>query len=236
MFFRNVAIRILLPLFWRPSPKRTSAGLERFAITETDSVWQILLTLKAVSDPKVRAKVFQHALEEAHHASEFTRVAAGICAVPPHRPRPERIPIYDESRGDQALADFMAYAHVGEQDVFDQFSSYAAGVGLPEAAAVFHEAKKDERGHAALTLHFLKGLLPSPRAVRMRIVKTRFRRAYEGWLRFSKNIGEGPMTLLLSLSYLGAGLLAAPSCARTLWGKSEQDAGELLTHRVEEQA
>ncbi len=215
MFFRKLAIRILFPLTWRPSPRRTAAGLSRFAVTELDSAWQILYAMDDVDAPHLRGMMLQHALEELHHSSEFARIARRQMPAPPTRLMPPREPLYDRSEGLDGLATFVAYAHVGEIDVFDQFSSYAAGIGDGEARGVFHEAKLDERGHVGLTREILVELV-GERAARGRIRQIRLRRVYEAWLRFSKVLGEVPSGALLGALYLIFGALLQVPLRRRL--------------------
>jgi rubrerythrin len=189
-----------------------AARLQQFSVTEGDSAWQILHAYKEVHGPETRAKMFQHALEEVHHASEFERVAMRFTLAPPARPRPKRIPIYDPSTEKQALVHFLAFAHVGEQDVFNQFSSYAAAVGDEEVRDVFLESKRDEQGHVGLTLQMLRRTAPTDRLSSMTILRVRLRRLYEGWLRFSAFIGHGPTGTLLSVLYLTSGAVLSRWC------------------------
>jgi len=218
MFFRKLAIRALFPITWRPSPRRRARGLQRFAVTELDSAWQILHALDAVDEPKLRAKMLQHALEELHHAAEFDRVSRGLVPAQPPRPFMERAPIFDPDAPGGALAAFAAYAHVGEVDVFDQFSAYAAGIGDGEARGVFREARLDERGHAGMTWDILVEATGDERAARRLVWRTRGRRAYEAWLRFSKSIGEVTTGLLLTVLYAIFGALFALPARRRLEG------------------
>ncbi len=215
MFFRKLAIRTLFPLTWRPSRTRTARGLMRFSVTELDSGWQILHALEAVDDPQTRAKVLQHALEEIHHASEFERVASSYCPELPPRPLPERDPLFVREDGVDGLATFLAYAHVGEVDVFDQFASYAAGIGDCEARSVFREAKLDENGHVGLTWELLVPLLGEA-AARRRVWRIRGRRIYEAWLRFSTALGEIPSGALLGAIYYVFGAVLAQPLRRRL--------------------
>jgi hypothetical protein len=184
-----------------------AAGLQRFAVTENDSVWQLLWAIRHVRAPEVRAKVFQHALEEAHHSAEFDRVSRSIHPTCIIRPVTARKPILQIESPDPIMH-FMAYAHVGEDDVFGQFDAYAAAVGLPEVQAVFNASKADERGHAGLTLQLCRRSAPSLSVAKMAILRVRIRRLYDAWLRFSKHLGEFTSGVLLSVLYLTLGLLA----------------------------
>lgn len=207
MFIRRIVIRLFLPMVWRTSKQRMADGLQRFAVTENDSVWQILRLIKVVDSPALRAKVFQHALEEAHHAAEFDRVSRLVSPRLPHRPVQERTAIFQPNLTHPVM-NFMAYAHVGEDDVLHQFDAYAAAVNTDEIRSVFQEAKVDERGHAGLTKQLCHRAAPNLRAARMAVARVRFRRAYDSWLRVSKHVGDLSSGILLGAMYLSLGMLA----------------------------
>ncbi|MFZ5478004.1 MAG: hypothetical protein ACOZNI_14615 [Myxococcota bacterium] len=197
MLLRRLFIRALLPLTWRHFARMKAARLLRFGVTETDSQWQILHALDAVDDPLTRAKMLQHALEEAHHASEFRAVALAVADALPPKPLPARAPIYVPETG---LAEFVAYAYVGELDVFRQFDAYAAGIGDPDARRVFREAKLDELGHVGLTWGLLTGVEPVAAANR-RVRWIRLRRLWDTWLRFGKALGDVNAAVVLGALY-----------------------------------
>jgi len=213
---RKLLIRTIFPVNWRLRPRRIAQGLQRFGNTECDSAWQILYALESIDDPRTRAMVLQHAFEEIHHGAEFFRVALPYVPRLPYRYLPQRDPLFDPSRGAAGLADFLAYAHVGEIDVFDQFDSYAAGIGNCPAQAVFRESKLDEDGHVGLTWNLLVAVTGSEKKARLLIWKTRARRIWEAWLRLGKGMGELPLTLILLALYCTFGLLTVLPLRRRL--------------------
>ena len=202
-FFRKLIIRALLPFTWRHSPRMLAARLARFRV------------LESVDDPALRRKLLQHALEELHHASEFRLASVPYHSQLPPKPLPERDPLFDPEEGEEGLVRFAAYAYVGEWDVFDQFDSYAAGIGECEAQSVFREAKLDEYGHVRLTWGVLTSLVDERRA-RWEVLKIRVKRVYEAWLRFSKGIGEVSFAVLLTALFLIFGPLLVWPCRRRL--------------------
>ncbi len=211
---RRILIRALLPLTWRPFARFRASRLARFGVTEADSAWQILHALEAVDDPHLRCKILQHALEEVHHASEFSRVAR------PHAPEllprllPPREPIFRRERGLEGLVTFAAYACVGEEDVLSQFDAYAAGIGDGEARAAFREARFDEQGHVGLCRSLLVGLVGEARA-RRELRWARARRLWEAWTRLGRDIGELSSILIFGLIYVVFGVIGwIPSRAR----------------------
>ncbi len=219
MLLRRAMIRLGVPLLWRRIAQVQAARLLRFGITEKDSEWQILHALDDVDDPATRARVLQHALEESHHAAEFTRVSLNVAERLPPKPLPPRAPIYETGSGVEGLAGFAAYANVGEVDVFEQFDAYAAGIGPGEARSVFRESKLDELGHVGLTRAILDELVPDKRRADWLVTKVRLRRAWDVWLRFGKTLGEINTTLVLTALYLLAGLLFGWPAWRRLVGE-----------------
>lgn len=216
MLLRKLAIRLILPLTWRPSRKRTAAQLQRFSVTEADSGWQILYALDAIDDPALRCKVLQHAMEEVHHACEFNRVSLPYTAELPRKLLCRRDPIFLREKGVDGLITFVAYAEVGEKDVFDQFDSYAGAIGGPAARSVFLEAKKDEEGHIGLCHGILLGLVGTEEAAARKIRMTRLRRIYETWKRGGKAIGDTMLALILTTVFAVGGLLLTLTCRKRL--------------------
>jgi len=193
-----------------------ASRLKYFSVMEADSAWQLLHALETIDEPQARALVLQHTLEELHHASEFDRVANAY--EPSHPPKPllHRDPILDPEKGPDAHSAFFAHAHVGEKDVFDQFNSYATGIGNCPAKSVFLEAKKDELGHVGLTYKFLLSSAGTTREASRWIRRARLRRAWESWLRFSHRLGEVPMRIILTILYFLGLFGGAWACRRRL--------------------
>lgn len=216
MLVRRSLIRLGVPLLWRRVARVQAARLLRFGVTEKDSEWQILHALDDIDDPATRARVLQHALEESHHAAEFTRVAMGVAERQPPKPLPERAPLFETGSGVEGLARFAAYANVGEVDVFEQFDAYAAGIGPGEARSVFRESKLDELGHVGLTRALLDELCPDKRQADWLVTKVRLGRAWDVWLRFGKLLGEVNASLVLFALYAVGGLLLTVPAVRRL--------------------
>lgn len=216
MILRRALIRLGVPLLWRRVARVQAARLLRFGVTEKDSEWQILHALDDIDDPGTRARVLQHALEESHHAAEFTRVALQVAERLPPKPLPPRAAIYTTGSGVEGLAGFAAYANVGEVDVFEQFDAYAAGIGPGDARSVFRESKLDELGHVGLTRAILDELVPDKRRADGLVTQVRLRRAWDVWLRFGKTLGEINTTLLLTALYLVGGFFLWIPAARRL--------------------
>ncbi len=116
------------------------------------------------------------------------------------------------------LADFYAYANVGEDDVFRQFDAYAAGIGDEDARRVFREAKLDELGHVGLTRGLLLRLTGDERTARRKVLWVRLTRLWDAWLRFGKAVGELNASILLGALYIVAAPLLTVAARRRLVG------------------
>ena len=126
IMWRRLAIRLFLPFTWRFFIRRRGETLHRFSVTEADSAWHFLNALSYVDQPAIRARLFNNALEEVHHAALFAQAAKDVSQTPIHLPIQERGRIYDPQKG---LQHFFAFVYVGEKDVYDQFSAYTSAIG-----------------------------------------------------------------------------------------------------------
>jgi len=231
MYFRRLAIRTMIPLVWRISKNRAPRTLQRFATTEADSAWQFLYALDAAEDIELRKELFNNALEEVHHASEFERMSIECSTTLVHKTKPERSAIYDPKK---PFAHFLAYVYVGESDVYQQFSAYSAAVrealtGERKARNFFDEAKEDEDGHLNLAKRALIKEFGSRRLAEKEVLKIRFKRGYETWLRGSKKIGEFSTSIILMFIYFVTSPFFFVTCRRRLFAESES--GDKATGR-----
>lgn len=148
---RKLAIRFFLPIAWRLSKKRKAIALEKFSVTEIDSAWQSLYALNSISDGPLKAKLFQHALEELNHGSQFERLFKACSDVPSTGAPFERQALFDPSLGDRALVDFYAYESLGESTITREFIAYASASPDPEVRRTFESLREDELGHTRYT-------------------------------------------------------------------------------------
>lgn len=211
-WFRRAAIRLFMPVTWGLSRRRTARKLEEFSTIEADSAWQFLRALEAVEDPDHRARLFNNALEEVHHAALFSRASAEYSDRIQPRPQPEREAIFDPDNG--GLRRFLAYAYVGEMDVFQQFEAYHAAARPGPAREAFASAMEDESDHVDLAMAILRKTHGSDKAIRREIRNIRLGRAWRTWLRFSKALGEFTSGVLLTVIYFAFGPWLAWACRR----------------------
>ena len=211
LHWRRLAIRIALPFSWRLFPGRRGEVLQRFSVTEADSAWHFLHALSHVDQPAIRARLFNNALEEVHHAGLFAEAAHEQAQAPLHIPVEERVAIYDPQKG---LQHFYAFVYVGEKDVYDQFDAYAAAVGAESVKSIFSHLKEDEDGHMQFAEQRLAALGTKQGVVLRQVRSIRRRRFLESWVRGWRRVCDLTTTLLLSALYFLFGVFACASCRR----------------------
>ncbi len=209
----RLKIRFAISIGWSADPGRIGEVIRGFQSTEADGVWHLYRGMSSISDPKERAIVFGHCLEEESHADAFVRVYrhyGGRAFSPSHF---ERKSIY---RGDAPAWKTLAFVHVGEIDATHRFRllRYA----LPEGP--LKECLKtvivDEEGHVDLTHDMLKRMGATDGAIRRAVAGVRLRRLWEGWLRVGRRVVDTLATALLSVVYYVFGLFLFSAARRKL--------------------
>ena len=211
IMWRRVAIRLVLPLTWRVFRRRRGQTLHRFSVTEADSAWHFLNALSHVDQPAIRARLFNNALEETHHASLFAQAAKDEARLPIHLPIEERGTIYDPQKG---LHHFYAFVYVGEKDVYDQFDAYASAIRTGSVSNIFSHLKEDEDGHMQFAEQRLAAMDLNRSAVLRHLQSIRRRRLLESWGRGARWVSDLTMTLFLSVLYFVLGALGIASYSR----------------------
>ncbi len=208
----NLKIRLSLALTWR-SPERVASAIRGFQVTEADGVWHLHRAIERLEDPRTKAVIFTHGLEEECHADVFgtvQRLYAGGLSSPMHF---ERKDLY---AADDPAWKIFAFVNVGELDATQRFRLLRGA--LPEGP--LRDALKsiidDEEGHVHLTYDMLRRMGASPGEIRVEFVKVRLSRAWEAWLRVGKRMVDGLATVLLSLVYYLLGPFVARAARRRL--------------------
>jgi hypothetical protein len=209
--WRRLAIRLALPLSWRLFPERRGEILQRFSVTEADSAWHFLHAASHVDQPDIRARLFNNALEEVHHATLFAEAAENQSRTLIQLPVEERIAIYDSREG---LQNFYAFVYVGEKDVYEQFDAYAAAIGVESVKNIFVHLKADEDGHMRFAEQRLASMDAKRYAVLRQVRTIRRRRLLQSWVRGWRRTSDLGATLFLSAVYFVFGALAFTSCRR----------------------
>lgn len=205
----RLKIRLALPR----GPGRTGEMIRNFQATEADGVWHLYRGMRRIEDPRERAIIFGHCLEEESHADAFVaayRHYGGRAFTPAHF---ERKPLYTS---DEPIWKTFAFVHVGEVDATERFRILSQE--LPEGALrdCLRGVVRDEEGHVDLTYEMLKRLGASEGAIRGEVRRVRLRRLWEQWLRIGKRVVDVLANVLLSVVYFVFGALLAGVARRRL--------------------
>lgn len=190
--------------------------MREYSLIEKDSGCQILDALDIVHDPATRAELFQQVLEEFHHADLFEGACRELSDSPVGTPVVTRDALVKPGAGPEDLLDLVAYVHVGEAAVDEDFGVYARAPLDKEIARAFARARADEHQHVADSARLL-GRFDGGVAGRARwaLFKARSLRAWRTYVRAMRVVGEFPLALLLSALYAVSGpLLRATSLRR----------------------
>lgn len=217
MLFRRLLIRFFTPLAWRLSPGRKCGALQEFSTIEKDSGCQLLSAIDRVHDPKIQATLFQHVLEEFHHADLFERACQAYATAPLETPVITRDALLDPEPGPNDLLDFVSYVHVGESAVNGDFGAYAKAPIDARIRGVFAAVRTDEEGHEESSFDLLSALAQGSKTrLRWALLKSRAKRSWRSYVLMMRGVGELPLTVLLSALYFLAGPLVAGALRRRL--------------------
>lgn len=192
---------LVVRLLWR-SPSRLASVVRGFQATEADGVWHLHRGIRRTHDPKRRAILFTHSLEEESHAEEFGRLYSSLADRPGAPAYYER---HDLLPPAAPLWKSLAYVHVGEEDATDRFRHLQHV--LPESPLKTSLARivADEATHVDLTHDMLVAMGASERDIRSEVLRVRLGRAWENWLRAGKRVVDVIATVLLSVAYVVVG-------------------------------
>jgi len=203
---RHFLIKYLTPIVWKLSEKRKLAALQEFSDTELDSGWQSLYALEKVEEPKAKAELFQHSLEEFFHADMFANLLHSYANAPLNRSVFAREAILKSDSSRESILDFLVQVYVGESEINQDFLVYAETKVDAPIRDLFHRIKKDEEGHEEvswdLILTYAEGKLWK---VRWIVLRKRLDHAWKRYVKFTQIIGNFMLGINLALIYLLVG-------------------------------
>lgn len=183
---------------------------------EKDSGCQLLGAMDRVHDARVKAQLFQHVLEEFHHADLFERACAAYSNAPLEIPVITRQALV-EGDGPQAVVDFVSYVHVGESAVNADFEAYAKSSVDPRIQGVFKAVRMDEANHEEDSMELLESIAGGKGSrLRWSLLKSRAKRGWRSYVLVMRGIGEIPLAVLLSILYFVAGPFVFKTLQRRL--------------------
>ncbi len=207
-------------IVWR-IPGRSSTKMAGFSHTEAGSGLDCLLACEETPRRDMRAKYFRHALDELKHAEMFRRRALALAPKQQSRAaavlndtgfiRNHGINSYESLFSKLGELDFLALVWIAERRGAQQFDVYADLMKEDEdTQAMFQEIARDERFHitysrAELDRYEANG---AKKDVKSAVFRIRRRRLLEGWLRFSRVLGDVMSGLWLGIIYF---LIIGPS-------------------------
>ena len=180
---------------WKFFPKRKVKALQEFSTIEKDSGCQLLWSLELTRDPKDRAFIFQHVLEEFFHAEVFEDISQFYATSYLPKIVSAREILVDKKSTPEQVWDFFSYAHVGEEGVNRDFTYYAKANLDKKIAAVFLRVSIDEANH----IHGTKEILES---------MTKDRRFFSDWLILKSTVKRKIKQIQSSTRFIGDGVLS----------------------------
>lgn len=198
---------------WRLIPGRAALKMAQFSHTEAGSGQDMLAATEETDRPEMRARYFQHALDELKHARMFRERST---ALAPARGRAQAVledAGYIASHGirgtsslfrDLGELEFLAFVWIAERRGAEQFEIYSSLLRDDAATGVmFAEIARDERFHIAYSRAELDRYERAGEVgpVRRAVFNVRARRLWQGWLRLSHDLGVFVAGLWLGLLY-----------------------------------
>ena len=204
--FSRVLLRVLAPVVWR-SAEKVASKLEGFAATEAGSALDMLKAAELTEDPKLRWLFFRHAMDEARHARMFRDASRALCTDVRHTASEYSL-IHARRQNLFArmpLTEFIAFVYLAERRGEAQFQALRAHFhGQDELESLFARVAKEERFHVAYSQKLLETWEAEGRALEVTkaLWKVRLTRAWEGWRRSGRIVGDLTSRLLLGVVYL----------------------------------
>ena len=231
--FRKLVIYFITPVVWKLFPNRKAEALQEFSTIEKDSGCQLLWALELIPDPKYKAYIFQHVIEEFFHAEIFEDLSNSYTNnYLNHKLLPREMLVNKKSTISE-LYDFFSYAHVGEKGVNRDFSYYLnAGVD-PKISAVFNRVVKDENNHVYDTDDILKEMTAGKFLYyEFLVYKNTIKRKINEFKKAPQWLAELILNLILTCVYYSFGFIAHATAKKRFNELSEK---EILSY-IQEQS
>ncbi|WP_434628059.1 hypothetical protein [Chromobacterium sp. CV08] len=220
ILLRKLITAVALPIRWRRDRQHAAETLKAFSEIEFDSAWQYLNAIRYVDQPEIQLMLFGNCLEEMEHSDKFLNAAHKLASA---RMGGHSLARKELVRKPNDVPYFLAFAHDSERSIATQFKGYARACGkFSDAAAVFNDIAIDEEKHEREARSSLVSAVGSERTARWLIFKVKLSKAYSGWMRVSKKLGDMIFAAWLGVIFLLFGSLLRNYCRRTLLNPSRQ--------------
>lgn len=206
-------LRGISALVWR-WPGRPAAKMAGFSHTEYGSGLDMLSAVQETPRRELRAKYYQHALDELIHSQLFRERAQKLSSSKSRAQAVLNSADFILSHGIRGSTplfrqmteiEFLAFVWLHERRGAQQFDIYAELMqDDDESRQMFERIAKDERFHISYSRRELDKAIKAGhgKAVKKAIFKIRSRRLYQAWLRFGRSLGTVVSGLWLGLIYL----------------------------------
>lgn len=133
---------------WSANRNLQNQAVRRFQSIEADGVWHLYQVLRMTKDPKSRARIFQHILEEDSHADLFCEVFQKDSST---AFQPQSFTREDLVSGSNEAGKFLLHVHVGEVSATRRFKALKRFLPEGNLKAALSKIVQDEEGHIELT-------------------------------------------------------------------------------------
>lgn len=231
---RRFIIRTLTPLVWRFSNKQKANAIMEFSAIEKDSGCQLLQCTLLIEDPKIKAGLFQHVLEEFFHAELFEDLAYSysdkyfVSTI-----KPREYLVTTNSKSDEVVEAY-AYAHIGELDVNQDFSIYGKGRFEKKIKNTFLRVAADEERHVDSTDDLLIKLINADKTkYNLLVWKSSLKIKYKKFVSMMMFIGELNLSIILSIFYFVFGVFLFKE-AKSRFSVSSEDQLQMFKEQIAE--
>lgn len=190
-------VKLAVAVGWKLGGRK-AAAIRGFQATEADGVWHLHRAISRIDDPKIRAILFTHSLEEESHAEEFAHTYK---LYTDHAIPPATYERKDLLGRDAPIWRALAFVHVGEEDATARFAYIASALGDEPLRQSLSKIVEDEEGHVDLTEGLLTSLGATKSEMRREYARVRLARAWESWLRSGRRIVDVLASGVLSVAY-----------------------------------
>lgn len=201
-FIRHQFIKFITPIVWKLFPSQKISALQDFSLIEKDSGCQLYWCMSLIKDPQIKADLFQHVLEEFCHADLFEDLGKQYSDNYLNTPITSREYSVKPTSTEKEILDFYSYAHVGESEVNNDFLVLGKANVDKKIRNTFTRIGADEDRHVVGTDDILLQLCNGNKSQHnFLILKSKVIRFYKQLTTYSRNFGQYPLGVLLTVVY-----------------------------------
>lgn len=209
---RRAWLQAISGVSWR-LPRWPQRLLTAFSLAEQGSYYDMLAAAEQTDDRRMRRKYLEHALDEVRHCALFRARVRALGQPSRAQAAAWNANVLTEHGivGGETLferlgeLEFMAFVYIAERDAVEQFSVYLDRK-LPDAGthAMLEDILRDEAFHVSYSKAALERFRRDGRGAEVdrALRRVRWRRFKEGWLRFSRDLGQVVSGIWIMLLYI----------------------------------